>query len=69
MTDDVYDLPFGDATLSVRLPDCDVDTAVPAGGEAVDPGRPPRPRSTSRTAPRSARSSTRTTRWRSSSPT
>jgi len=31
------DLPFGDGTLSIDLPDCDVTVATPAGGEPVDP--------------------------------
>ena len=37
MADDAYELPFGSGTLSVSLPDCEVDLAVPDGGEAVDP--------------------------------
>ncbi|MFC7095973.1 lactate racemase domain-containing protein [Halobaculum marinum] len=37
MSDDEYDLPFGAGTLTVSLPDCEVDVAVPAGGEPVDP--------------------------------
>ncbi|MFC7070722.1 lactate racemase domain-containing protein [Halobaculum lipolyticum] len=37
MPDDAVELPFGDGTLAVSLPDCEVDVAVPAGGEPVDP--------------------------------
>jgi len=37
MSDDAYELPLGSGTLSVSLPDCEVDLAVADGGEAVDP--------------------------------
>ncbi|WP_277552800.1 lactate racemase domain-containing protein [Halobaculum limi] len=37
MSDDEYELPLGTGTILVTLPDCEVDVAVPAGGEAVDP--------------------------------
>ncbi len=30
-------LPFGDSTIDVRLPDCEVTVAEPTGGEPVDP--------------------------------
>jgi nickel-dependent lactate racemase len=31
------ELPLGDGTVTFDLPDCEVDVAEPAGGEAVDP--------------------------------
>jgi len=32
----MYELPLGDGTVAFDLPDCEVDVAEPAGGEAVD---------------------------------
>ena len=33
----MFTLPYGDDTIEVDLPDCDVSVAEPTGGEAVDP--------------------------------
>jgi hypothetical protein len=32
----VFELPFGEGTMSVDLPDCSVTVAEPAGGEVVE---------------------------------
>ncbi|SHH57563.1 lactate racemase domain-containing protein [Halobaculum gomorrense] len=37
MADQEFSLPLGDGSIAVSLPDCEVDVAVPPGGEAVDP--------------------------------
>jgi nickel-dependent lactate racemase len=36
MADSDFEVPLGDGTIAVDLPDCDVTVAEPSGGEAVD---------------------------------